>query len=567
MSSRRLPAVNTADLGKLGESTLDAFCSQASMVSNPAKLDVLGFDNLVQIEFEEELPAHDLGAPPMRAFIQVKATQSRARRIPIRLTNWKKMIRDRDPWFVLICEVSAQRDVADVYVVHINETWIEKALRKLRNHSPKKKLGKTTLLLTYCDDDRLPKIHGSALRQRLLDGIGSDIEAYREKKERFHKTCGYDGETQTMQVTFPDKEVGQHHADWIDVALGLRSDLDIKHLRVTDNRFGESVVTLDAPGSVLTMKVRPTQTAHLRLYNANAGNIGVQAEIFSTAVIPHIPAELSKARVKIGPLSLLIDTGKRESPAGNNVREISCSASWDFNEHCALSRMGEAARAMVLLTTLGTQVSLELSNPDGTSLDLQVHNLPPPNPAFERFLKTVWAVSIVAKRAGLDTLELAPPVFERIPLIALLAASILEGTSDTLLTFPPQIVDSSKKPVLVMACAFAVPKWAFFVCGMLPGRSMGDPMTMNFTTEGGRCLGIWKTPIQQAKKFPIKDRHAEWVARLQEDPSLQVFWIKPGDNSEYKTLRWRQPLDTSDSSILVPEQSVPVRKKKPARKK
>ena len=135
MSISQLPQMTTEELGNLGELKLGELCSQASMVSNPAKRDVHGFDNLVQIEVGRDSLAYDLAPAPIRAFFQAKATQQKSGRSGIRLTNWQKMLADPEPWFVFACEISAERDVAHVYLVHINEHWMEKALRQPRKYT------------------------------------------------------------------------------------------------------------------------------------------------------------------------------------------------------------------------------------------------------------------------------------------------------------------------------------------------------------------------------------------------------------------------------------------------
>lgn len=536
MPPDRLPPMTTGELGSLGETKLSELCSQASMVSNPAKRDVHGFDNLVQVEVDQDAPAHDLAPPPLRAFIQAKATQNKSGSIGIRLTNWRNMIADSEPWFVFACEVSAEREVADVYLVHISEHWMEKALRRLRRYSAKKKkLGKNEMVITFGKEVRLTRIHGSELRQRILEAIGDSSDAYRDKKRHFYTTCGYSAATHRAQVRFPQKTMPEHYVDWTDVALGLRSELDVEHVKVADQRFDDAIVTLDAPARAMTMRIGPLQTAHVQLFNPQLGSHAIQVEVFSTAAIPHIPAALSKARLKAGPFSLFIDTGAVDNEADDRC-SLKTRMSWDYDEKCALSKIGEAARAMMLLSSPGTRVSLEFSSSRNSAVELELGTRPTVDQHFNRFLNTAWAVATVSKQVGLDGAELSSADIEHTPWSALLCASIVEGRIDTELSLPARPVEESKRPVLVVAGAFPVADWVIFLCGMLVPRATADEAKLTFTTGGGRCLGIWKVPRAEAKEFPIVQKQAEIVERLEEDAELHVFSVDPRTEETVRAL-------------------------------
>lgn len=413
---------------------------------------------------------------------------------------------------------------------------MERALRQLRKYSAKKeKLGKKVMVMTFGKQERLPGIHGSALRQRILDAIGGSSDAYREKKRHVYATCGYSVETHRARVRFPKKPLADRYIEWTDVALGLRSDLEIEHLTLSDHRFGDAVVTVDAPASVMTVRIRPRQTAHLQLFNPQLGSHAVQVEVFSTSAIPHIPSGISKARLKVGPFSLFIDTGAVEDEADDRC-SLNTRMSWDYDEKCALSKIGEAARAMTLLSSSGTRMSLDLSASNTNAIELELGVPPAIDKCFDRFLKMAWAVSVMAKHIGLETTELSSGDIEHTPWSALLCASIVEGRTDTELTLPALPMGDSKRPVLVVACAFPLADWIVFTCGMLVLRRTTDGAKFTFTTGGGQCLGVWRVPHAEATKFPIVAKQAEFVRRLKENADLQVFSVDPRTDETVKAL-------------------------------
>lgn len=524
--SHSTPSITSEELGNLGELKLGELCSQASMVSNPAKRDVHGFDNLLQVRIDHEAAAHDLVPAPIRAFVQVKTTQQRSGSIGIRLTNWQHMIADPDPWFVLVCEVSREREVSDVFLVHINEHWMEKALRQLRKYSAKKKrLGSSTMAITYGREDRLARVHGEVLRARVLDAIGDDPDAYRDRKKHFYVTCGYSAESHLVTVRFPEKPMREHHVEWTEVALGLRSDLAVEHVRVTEERFGDAIVKVDAPASILKMHAHPTQTAQLQLFNAKLGNHSTRADVFSTSIIPHIPDELSKARFKVGPFSFVIDTGKCNDH-GDGTCSVTTSVSWDYDGRFTLARMGDAARTMMLISSPATRVSLLLSGVEGTSTEFWLSNTRSLKQGFLGYLLAVQAAAAVGKYVGLEAIELASGELDHLRWPAVLASSVLGQTPNVELRLPARPADKAKKAVVVVSCAFGIVDWVVFSCGALPRkRKTRDKFV--FTTDHAQHLGIWKVPISEAKDFPIVQKQAEFVEHLGQSRKLAVFSVDP----------------------------------------
>lgn len=527
--------MTTEELGTLGELKLGELCTQGSLFSNPAKRDVHGFDNLVQVGMEQQAPAHDLVAAPIRAFVQAKATQKRSGSIGIRLTNWQHMIADPEPWFVFVCEVSADRDVAAVFLVHVNEHWMEKALRRLRKYSGKgKSLGSKEMTITYGQGDRLPRIHGEELRARVIEAIGSNAEAYRDKKKTFYATCGYSAESHRVALRFPEKPRSQHYREWADVALGLRSDLDVEHVKITDQRFGDAIVKVDGPASILTLQVRPIQTAQLQLFNAKLGNHSIRADIFSTTVVPHIPDEMSSARFKMGPFSLVIDTGKCDDH-GDGTCSVKTRVSWDYDERFSLAQMGEAARAMMLMSSPGTRVSLQLSAAEDASMEFWLGVPPSLKQGFARYLLTVQAAATVGKYVGLEGIELASGELDHLPWPTVLASSIVEHGPDVELRLPAVPKDKSKKAVLVVSCAFPIADWVIFSSGALPLKGKSKDKFV-FTTEHAQNLGVWKVRSADANNFPIVKKQAEFVERLEQDRTLEVFSVDPRTDDGMKAL-------------------------------
>jgi hypothetical protein len=294
--------------------------------------------------------------------------------------------------------------VEDVYMVHINKHWIEKALRRLRKHPPRKKLGKLEMQVTYGVADRLPRVEGRELRSRFLNAIGADVKAYRHQKTDQYLNLGYHPGSRAVQVTFPSQEERQHHANWAEVALGVRSNLNITRLKVLDRRFGEEVVVDDAPATVMMIRARPSQLGRLRFFNPNRGHHSTSVEIFSTSSVPFIPAEMSQVRFTVGPLSLFVYTQARSATDEGNEVSLRATISWNYDHVCLLTKLGDAARAMRLMYAPATVMQIEAADPEFRPVATRLGNFPAIEDERDRYLRTVWAVSSLAKQVDLDGL-------------------------------------------------------------------------------------------------------------------------------------------------------------------
>lgn len=307
----RVPPLTTEEIGTQVELKFLGLCAEGAIVANPVMRDVLGFDSMLQVRFDSSLIAHDLADPPLRALVQAKGTlRNKHRGIGITLSNWQRMISDPDPWFVFIGEIDG-RACEHGYLVHVNEQWISKALRRLRSVTLEgdEQLNHLKMEVTYGEADAVSPLNGESLRTLLLKHVkafGGTPSDYRKHKEAFYKNHGYEHGGWRGHVVLPSKDLATHYEDLSLQALGLREELPIESITVEDVRFGMPIQRFHSVGGGGTFVLRPNGQACKARVHVDGKTLTADATLYSTAINPSIPRDLTKIRVKLGPGNLCI---------------------------------------------------------------------------------------------------------------------------------------------------------------------------------------------------------------------------------------------------------------------
>lgn len=122
------------NVGDIGEDFLRTCCSQKRIDVTPPGKDRNGWDFLLEFppSHDESVPL-DLQDSRLRCWVQVKATDNRKKRIPIKLSNWVNLAKNNfEPAFFLICELDKQISCQRAYLVHVEKMYIRRVLMKLR---------------------------------------------------------------------------------------------------------------------------------------------------------------------------------------------------------------------------------------------------------------------------------------------------------------------------------------------------------------------------------------------------------------------------------------------------
>lgn len=233
------------DLASMGESTLRLWASQVGIAANKSDPDETGWDFLLELPWPLDqsetiaLPL-DRVPRPVQSFVQVKSSDGRPERWPVKLSNWVRLIESPLPAFFLVLEFDGEQTCQRAYLVHVGDKYITRVLKRLRELSSESEpdLRKRTLQFRYDECHKLSSADGEGLLRAIRSHVDS-LEAYADWKSEVLRRVGYeDGQWQiSVVVPPPASGVGvQEHL--VDFTLGLIPSVEATRIDVRDVRFG-----------------------------------------------------------------------------------------------------------------------------------------------------------------------------------------------------------------------------------------------------------------------------------------------------------------------------------------
>jgi len=191
-------AMAKRNLGRLGESDVARWADQRNITYNRVEYDSGVWDLLFQFPSKgdkviAEVSPLDMYPYEFTCMVQVKSTDKSNGRINfVKSSNWNRLAFLPIPSFFVVLEYDGKPEVQRAYLVHVDEYWIGKTLKRLRElelkEGDKVKLHKKFMSLTYPSSDKLDNLNGQALETAIRSNIGSDIIAYSKKRRNGLKT-------------------------------------------------------------------------------------------------------------------------------------------------------------------------------------------------------------------------------------------------------------------------------------------------------------------------------------------------------------------------------------------
>lgn len=240
-------------IGKLAEKALDRWATEAGIIANKSNEDEAGWDFLLDLPFtaaveDENSPGGvaalppDLGTQPLRALVQVKASDRRDGRISIKLSNLKRLVQSPGPAFYLIVEFDGKDKPQRAFFVHVWEKIIRHTQKRLRECATEEdvRLHKKRVSITYGESEKMDALTGTDLRSALLASTGRSATGYTDRKLRLIESVGYEedagGINAKVMLAMPEgyESVEGYLADFY---LGLLPYIEAKKVEIHDVRF------------------------------------------------------------------------------------------------------------------------------------------------------------------------------------------------------------------------------------------------------------------------------------------------------------------------------------------
>ncbi len=235
---RKMRPKTSAELGRWGETTFAAICSEARLVPQRPDYDLNGWDFLVEFPHPAAGVDTDLAGrqQPLQCFVQVKTVWEGGREVELGLSAAVRLGKAPLPSFLCILEASEAPDIVRLHVLHMVGPLLERVLQKLRGLQAKRQ---TTLINKTGFRVPVPKVseglqpNGIALLRAIEEAVGPDHAACRRDKDVFLRTAGFP----TARVTGTVSIRAESQADYSDFQLGL-NPLPVVDFTAVETRWG-----------------------------------------------------------------------------------------------------------------------------------------------------------------------------------------------------------------------------------------------------------------------------------------------------------------------------------------
>ncbi len=355
------------DLGLMGESTFSLWCADVGLIPNGSQIDKTGWDFFVEFPFDSNLSPQKIHKSAFECKVQVKATDKKDRKLPIALSNLRRLITAQMPAFFIFIEFDEKDTAQRAFVVHVDNELISKALKRLHEIEQSDKdnnFNKRKMTIHYDERNLLSQLNGNSLKHCFVHYIGDDVSEYIARKKSHLESTGY--EYGFAQITFTT-EGEDNLKSLIDVSLGIEKEVVIAKFKGVDTRFGilSNNPSLSSDGGKLAMPdLKPTAEGKIRFKEDKlSSGLSFECKIYSSPFNVMVPDELKKMRVEGEFFDLKL-----------NPYTGSASYSFSFGEGIRLEvkKFREAIRLLSLLSTSGKKVVAELISKGLPKLEFSV---------------------------------------------------------------------------------------------------------------------------------------------------------------------------------------------------
>lgn len=388
------------DLGKMGESAFSHWCASAGLTANNSNVDKTGWDFFVEFDYpsQNSLEVSKVHEAAIELRVQVKSTDKCDRKLPVKLSNLKRLATAPAPAFFVFIEFDGKDFPQRVFIVHIDKYFLEKILNRLHDADVSRKneqLHKMTMTITYDESHMLPTISGQALANRFRSCIGTSLSEYVNKKNHHLSTLGFEKGFAEVTVTTSGIE---NIKKLINISIGLEDQVDITEMLGFKKRFGkmESIPFVKEKDLKIEMPdLKPNFKGILKLKSAKIGPaFSFNAQLYISPFNHGVPIELRKARIAGKFFNFIFNPFTNE-----------CAFTYDFrNENYEIKNLSQSLKFLRTVCMSNHTNYLEFHFDSFPPLKFQVNS----TGANFRFSKELETISAGLKL--LDCLEIYNPI-------------------------------------------------------------------------------------------------------------------------------------------------------------
>ena len=361
------------DLGTMGESTFSLWCAQAGLVHNGSKIDKTGWDFYVEFPFTGNAEADQLHSSAIECKVQVKASDNRDRKLPIKLSNLRRLITAQMPAFFVFIEFDGDSNAQRAYLRHVDQSIISKTLEKI--HKIEQLEGRTdhhkrTMTIDYGSQHEIKPPTGQALKAAIESFIGAGMATYVADKKKILESTGFESGYAQITIKTEGKDNILH---LIDVSIGARKSVPISSLKGHKTRFGiksKSLMIDEASGELEMPDIKPVATGliHFR-EDPLSPSLTFSCKLFISPLNHILPKELGKVRAEGEFFDL-------------KFNPYTGAAEYKFNEFAENSlpviKLRDILRLLRLITSSSKRITAELVFAGSPSCEFSMNGLSQP---------------------------------------------------------------------------------------------------------------------------------------------------------------------------------------------
>ena len=290
------------DLGLMGESTFVSWCAQVGLIPNGSQIDKTGWDFLVEFPFSSGLSPQEIHKSAFECKVQVKATDNRERKLPIKLSNLRRLATAQMPVFFVFLEFDGESSVQKAFVVHVNNELITKILKKLHKTEQSDKennFNKRKMTIHYTNKNLINELSGESLKARFIKEIGNDAAEYIARKKKHLESTGYENGMANFTFT---TEGENDLKKLIDVSIGIEEEVEISSFKGINTRFGimsNNPFVACSTGKISMPGLKPMTKGRIIFKEGKFSPVlSFKADLYNSPLNQVVPDELKKIRVK-----------------------------------------------------------------------------------------------------------------------------------------------------------------------------------------------------------------------------------------------------------------------------
>lgn len=269
--------MNDIDIGSLGETRFEAWCKEVGITCNKSIEDKEAWDFI--IEFEEDMGSApttlDESAAGYKCFIQVKASQNESSNKSITLRNWMKMVKNPNPVFIVRIEFDGI-EPKKVYLIHVGEELIRKALEKLRGLTNQQSfMLKRKMNYPFSQNELLKERNGESIKNGILSSIPKGMYKYCNDKTHYVETVGYEGDEFKFTISLDQESQKPVEELFVDLSLGKHLPIPFTEGEIKTSRFGVYSNIKNIGSGILSINPSPTGECILKLKNEKTKKLRV----------------------------------------------------------------------------------------------------------------------------------------------------------------------------------------------------------------------------------------------------------------------------------------------------